>query len=171
MLAEGVPITSLEKIVESAIYHGATIKNVNELTERVRASIGHLICEPFRGDDGRVRVMICEPRLEHFLRQSMQENALTVPPATLEKLIVKIQSVWETARIKNESIALLVDSTIRFGLRQAIFRSLKDVSVIAYNEVPSNIVIDAQTMIRFDDVVGSEDLTSELASMMNEGES
>lgn len=164
LLAEGVPITSLEKIVESAIYHGVLIKNTTELTEKVRSSIGHLICEPFRAEDGRVRVMICEPRLEHYIRQSMQENTLTIPPAALEKMVVKIKSVWETCRIKNEPIALLVDPSVRYAMRQAIFRSLREVSVIAYSEVPANVVIDAQTMIRFDEVVGPDDVLPELAA-------
>ncbi len=162
LLAEGIPITSLEKIVESAIYHGTQTKAVEELTEKVRSSIGHLICEPFRGVDGRVQVMICEPRLEHHFRQSIQATAMAISPASLERLVVKVQSIWEQARIKNESVALLVDSTIRLPLRQAIFRSLREVSVIAYSEIPSNLLIDAQNMIRFDEVVGPDDVLPDL---------
>ena len=69
LLREGIPITSLEKIVESAVHHGPQHKDPIQLTEKIRGDIGHLICDRFRDSTGRVRVIILEPNLEHRFRQ------------------------------------------------------------------------------------------------------
>ncbi|MEM9412503.1 MAG: FHIPEP family type III secretion protein, partial [Planctomycetota bacterium] len=157
LLSEGVPITSLEKIVESAIYFGPQSKSTYELTEKVRSSIGHLICEAFKGIDGRVRVMVCDPKLEHHMRQASNGTTVVLSPKSLEKFVAKLRTVWETAHIKNEPVALLVDSAIRQPLRNTIFRSANEISVLAYNEIPTNLVIDAKAVLKFDDVIVQDD--------------
>ena len=161
LLAEGIPITSLEKIVESAAYFGGQTKTVDELTEQVRGSIGHLICEPFRGSDGRVQVMILEPRLEHHFRQSVHGQTIAISPKSLEAFVTRVQEEWETNQLKDQSVALLVDSAIRSPLRKSIYRSLKDVKVVAYSEVPDNLVINAKRVIRFDEVVSDDEPVSD----------
>lgn len=157
LLAEGIPITSLEKIVESAAYFGSQAKNVAELTELVRGSIGHLICEPFRGRDGRVQVMILEPRLEHHFRQSVHGLTIALSPRSLEAFVSAVQREWEANQLKDQSVAILVDSAIRLPLRNSIYRSLKDLKVVAYSEIPDNLVIDAKRVIRFDEVVSEDE--------------
>ena len=157
LLQEGIPITSLEKIVESAIYFGAQTKSVTELTEKIRAAIGHLICDPFKNESGLVRVLIFEPRLEQFLRQSLNDNSITLSPACLERMVTTVSTAWQASKIRNEPIAVLVDSTIRNPLRLAIQRSLPSVSVIAYNEIPHSVLIDTKVVVRFAEVVKEGD--------------
>ena len=157
LLQEGIPITSLEKIVESAIYFGAQTKSVTELTEKIRAAIGHLICDPFKNESGLVRVLIFEPRLEQFLRQSLNDNSITLSPACLERMVTTVSTAWQASKIRNEPIAVLVDSTIRNPLRLAIQRSLPSVSVIAYNEIPHSVLIDTKVVVRFEEVVKEGD--------------
>jgi flagellar biosynthesis protein FlhA len=116
-----------------------------------------LICEPFRNQVGLVRVVILEPRLEHYFRQAVTGQVVALAPASLTRLVQRLKSVWEAASIKNEPAALLVDSTIRYALKQTIGRSLRDVTVLAHSEIPGNTSIDARMMIRFDEVVGADD--------------
>ena len=157
LLAEQVPITSLEKILESAIHHGLQHKNATELTEKVRESIGALICDPFRDTEGRVRVIILEPRLEHQFRQMLNGTSIALAPASLERLVTVLQTKWDATRIKGNSAAVLVDSSVRLPLRQTLIRSLSDISIIAYNEIPSGLLIDAVSLVRFDEVIQPED--------------
>ncbi len=153
LLAEGIPITSLQKIVESAIHHGPTNKDLVQLTEKIRSSIGHLICDRFRDAQGRVRVIILEPRLEHQFRQLNQNNAIVLQPKSLERLVQSLQTKWETSRIKDEPAAVLVDSSIRYALRQTIFRSLPELSVIAYSEIPNGLLIESTNIVRYSEVL------------------
>lgn len=152
LLEEGIPITSLEKIVESAIHFGPHYKDVVQLTEKIRGSIGHLICDRFQDLEGRVRVMILEPKLEHHFRQINQQNTIALAPQELERLVQILQARWEASRIKDEPTALLVDSSVRYGLRQTIFRSLPELAVIAYSEIPSDRLINSMSMIRYNEI-------------------
>ena len=156
LLREGIPITSLEKIVESAVHFGPQHKDPIELTEKIRGGIGHLICDRFRDAAGNVRVIILEPKLEHRLRQNATSEAIVLRPDELERLVGQLQTKWETSRLKNEDAAILVDSSIRFPLHRSIFRSLPDLAVIAYSEIPSDLLIESIGLIRFEDVINDD---------------
>ncbi len=168
LLSEGIPITSLQKIVESAIHHGPQNKDLLQLTEKIRSSIGHLICDRFRDSDGRVRVIILEPRLEHQFRQLNQNNSIVLQPQDLERLVQSLQTKWETSKIKDEPAAVLVDSSIRYALRQTIFRSLPDLSVIAYSEIPSGMLIESVNIIRYGEVLDGNEMEPDL-SFLSQG--
>ena len=162
LLQEGIPITSLEKIVESAIQFAPTQKDVNQLTEKIRGQLGHLICDPFRDEAGRVRVIIMEPRLEQHLRQINQDGSFAMSPKTLERLVEQVKSLWELSAVKNQPAALLVDTSVRFALRKSLLRSLPDLSVIAYNEIPSEMLIDSVGMVPFSEVIVDGDENFEI---------
>ncbi|TWU02367.1 flagellar biosynthesis protein FlhA [Stieleria varia] len=155
LLREGIPITALEKIIESAVQHGPQVKDPVQLTERIRGSIGHLICDRFRGDDGRVRVIILEPRLEHRFRQSVNPESIVMQPHELERLVQTLQAKWEKSRLKNETAAVLVDSSIRYPLYRTIFRSLPEISVISYSEIPPDLLINTMGIVSYDEVISA----------------
>ncbi len=153
LMAESVPITALEKIVESAIHHSVLIKDVDELTEKVRADIGPIIVERFRNAAGKVRVILLEPRLEHFLRENAEANMISLKQEQLERLVEKYKQQWELTSLKDGAAAALVDSSIRRPLRQTLFRSLPELSFVAYHEIPGEILIDPISVISFQDVL------------------
>ncbi|MEO1615032.1 MAG: flagellar biosynthesis protein FlhA [Planctomycetota bacterium] len=154
LLRERIPITALEKIVESAVHYGAQLKDPAQLTEKIRGNIGHLICDRFRDSEGHVRVIILEPKLEHHFRENTNGEAIVLRPDQLERLIIDLQNKWEASRLKNQTAAVLVDSSIRFALHRTIFRSLPEISIIAYSEVPGDMRIESMGVVRHDDVLG-----------------
>jgi flagellar biosynthesis protein FlhA len=157
LLRESVSITALEKIVESAIHHSGQAKTVTELTEKVRADIGPIIVDRFRDSTGRVRVILMEPKLEHRLRQNSNGEMIALQPDQLALLVEKYKQAWELASMKDEPAAILVDSAIRWSMRQTIHRSLPQVSIVAYNEIPGDLLIEPVTILRHQDVFGQQD--------------
>lgn len=152
LLQESVSIAALERIVESAIHHGTQIKSVSELTERVRQDIGPVIVDRFRDPKGKIRVILLEPKLQHVLRENLNGEMIAMQPNQLERLVEKYQAAWNVASVKNEPAAALVDSTIRRALRLTTVRSLPSVAFIAYNEIPTDLLIEPVTIIRYADV-------------------
>lgn len=152
LMQEQVPITALELIIEGALQSCSTIKDPADLTERVRGHIGHLIIDRFRDEQGRARVLYLEPRLEHQLRQLLFEGNLPLAPRQLQKLVERLRKDWEMAALKNQPVALIVDASIRRPLRRAIYRSLPDLAIVAYSEIPPTTLIQAIAMIRFNEV-------------------
>lgn len=161
LLRERISITALEKIVESAVQFGPQIKDPVQLTERIRGGIGHIICDRFRDSSGNVRVIILEPRLEHHFREQLSGESIVLRPDQLERLIMEMQAKWEGSRLKNQIATVLVDSSIRYALHRTVFRSLPEVSVVAYSEVPADLRIESVGMIRYEDVLGTGDNQSQ----------
>ncbi len=157
LLRESVSITALEKIVESAIHHSSQSKSVTELTEKVRADIGPIIVDRFRDSTGRIRVILMEPKLEHRLRQNSNGEMIALQPDQLASLVEKYKQAWELASMKDEPAAILVDSSIRWAMRQTVHRSLPQVSIVAYNEIPGDLLIEPVSILRDQDVFESPD--------------
>lgn len=154
LLKERVPIGSLEVILESAIHHGATHKTVEPLTDHIRQDIGHLICERFQDENSNIPVIVLEPTLETKLREAITEGRLLLPPHPLERLISQIRDAWEPLALKEKNAAVLTDFSVRRPLRGALARALPDVSVLAYTEIPADLMIEPVTIIHHTAVYG-----------------
>jgi flagellar biosynthesis protein FlhA len=152
LLRESVSIAALEKIIESTIVHSGQTKGVDDLTEKVRSDIGPIIVDRFRDSTGRVRVILLEPKLEHRLRQNSNGDMIAMQPDQLAKLVDKYKQAWELSSMKNEPAAALVDSSVRRAMRQTVHRSLPQVSILAYNEIPADLLIEPVSIIRDQEV-------------------
>ena len=152
LLQEHVPITDLPRILEAIVTHGERIKEPAELAEAVREELGRDICAGFRSEEGRMRVIVSDPQLELQLRESIHNGVLSIAPRHLEKLVARLDDEWKKATLQQQEVALLADRTLRRPLRDALARSLRDLSVIAYSEVPAEILIDPIAIIRTEEV-------------------
>ena len=148
LLEERVPITNLTRILETLIASAGQTKEPRELVERVRQSLGRDICDRLRNEEGRVRVIVLDPRLESALRDMLHEGQLSLPPAQLERLVTVLSEQWQKSHAEGKEIGLLSDTTLRRPLRYAIARALPDLQVVAYTEVPSDLMIEPVSIIR-----------------------
>ncbi len=156
LLEERVPITNLTRILEALAHHSPTTKDPQELAERVRGYLPRAICEPFLDAEHRIHALVFEPHLELELRRSLQEKdkRLAIPPDALEALIVRLATACRDASQQQVDVALLVDSQIRRPIRHLLSRGLPDLSVIAFTEVPNDVLLEAAAIIKRDEIFG-----------------
>lgn len=156
LLEERVPITNLTRILESLAHHAATIKDPVELAERSRSSLARAICEPFLDSDNRIHALIFDPMLELELRRGLQEKEkkLTIQHEALETLLVRLATAFRDAGQAGKEVALLVDASLRRPVRQLLSRGVPDLAVIAYNEVPNDVLLEAAAVIKRDEIFG-----------------
>ena len=154
LLDERVPISNLPRIFESLASHAAATKDVRELTERVREDIGRAICDRFRDATGRLRAVVLDPRLEIEFRRSVQGNQLVLDPGRLEQLTLRMMSEIRKAGARGYEVALLCDSSLRRAVRHALSRALGDLSVIAFQEIPTDMLMEPVAVIRPEDLLG-----------------
>ncbi len=154
LLDERVPISNLPRIFESLASHAATTKDVRELTERVREDIGRAICDRFRDATGRLRAVVLDPRLEIEFRRSVQGNQLVLDPGRLEQLTLRMMNEIRKAGARGYEVALLCDSSLRRAVRHALSRALGDLSVIAFQEIPTDMLMEPVAVIRPEDLLG-----------------
>jgi flagellar biosynthesis protein FlhA len=152
LLEERVPISNLTRILESLATHAPATKDPAELAERVRVDLGRAICDRFRDEQGRIHALVLDPRLELELRRAIHERALVLDPSRLEKLIVRLANEWRKATARGQEVALLADASLRKPLRQAVARSLPDLAVVAYQEVPGDMLLEPAALVKPEDL-------------------
>ena len=152
LVAERVSIADMATILESVVNHAAQVKDPDELTARVREDLGRTICDRFRDEEGKLRVLILEPRLEIQLREAVRERHLMLGPGPLERLLASLSKHWQSAVRQRLEIAVLTDRSLRRPLRQAVLRALPELGIVSYSEVPGDVFIEPIEMIRAEDV-------------------
>jgi flagellar biosynthesis protein FlhA len=155
LLDERVPISNLPRILESLAVYAPTIKDPAELAEKVRVDIGRAVVDRFRDASGRIRAIVLDPRLEVELRRSLQGNQLVLDPARLEQLTLKLAAELRKANTRGYEVALLCDSSLRRAVRQALVRALPDLVVVAYQEIPNDLLMEPVAVIRPDDLLST----------------
>lgn len=148
LLEERVPITNLPRILETLAHYVPGIRDPLALADRVRQSLGREITTRFRSEEGKVRVAVLDPRLEFMLRRSLRDGNVTLDPQQLTALIEEIRTAWQKNHLQQQELALLTDISLRRALRRGIERSLPDVSVLAYQEIPTDVQIEMNYVVR-----------------------
>ncbi|MBY0459423.1 MAG: flagellar biosynthesis protein FlhA, partial [Gemmataceae bacterium] len=154
LLDERVPISNLPRILESLAAHAPTVKDPSELTERVRTDIGRAVVDRFRDPSGRIRAIVLDPRLELELRRSAQGLQLMIDPARLEQLTLRVAGELRRAAARGYEVALLCDGSLRRAVRHSLARALHDLSVISYQEIPTDLLMEPVAVIRPDELTG-----------------
>jgi flagellar biosynthesis protein FlhA len=151
-----IPLADITLILESIVNHAPHSKSSEELTDNVRVDLGRLVCERFRASDGRLRVIAMEPKLDTRMRQSLHQDQLALGAGPLTRLIEAVGKAAKDSERKQEPLALLVDQKVRRPLKRLLARTTPDVGVIAYQEVPNDLIIDSAVMLQYDDIIGAE---------------
>ncbi|MBL8812776.1 MAG: FHIPEP family type III secretion protein [Planctomycetaceae bacterium] len=151
-----IPLADITLILESIVNHAPSSKTTEDLTDHVRIDLGRLVCERFRGSDGRLRVLSMEPKLDTRLRQSLHQDQLALGAGPLTRLIEAVSKAWKDSERRQQPLAVLVDQRVRRPMKRLLARTAPDVGVIAYQEIPNDLVIDAAVMLQFDEIIGAE---------------
>jgi flagellar biosynthesis protein FlhA len=152
LLEERVPVSHLTQILESLAHHAPTMKDPVALAERCRIDLGRAICERFRDERGRLHVFALDPRLEVEFRRSLHDGNLVLDGGRLEKMVVRLINEWRKAMAQGVEPALLTDAVLRRPLRQNVVRSLPDMAVVAYQEVPGDALLEPLFLLKPEDV-------------------
>ena len=158
LLEEGVPITGLERILESLVFHAPQSKGAEDLTDAVREDLASVICERFRAEDGRIRVLLVEPRLEAAFRERVHSGAIALGAKELERFNTLLANGLREAQTQEGAIAMLVDKPLRRALRATIARTLPEIAVLSYKEIPTNMQIAPLAIFKYEQVLKEDSL-------------
>ena len=156
LLAERVPISNFARVLEAIVHHAHKVKDPHALVEVVRTSIGTEILDPLKNADGMVPAIVAEPKLETGLRERLREGILAIDPASLDRLAKKLNELRQKALATDQELILLVETSLRRPIRNAIERNLPDLIVVGYGEVPNDTQVEFKSILKFEDVFGSE---------------
>ena len=153
LAAERVSLNDFAAILEAILNHAPLTQNLDELVERVRKDLGHLVCDRYLDESRTLAVVAFEPQLDAMLREQCQQGALALAPQALLRLKEAI-GAHHADRMRLElPLALLVSSPLRRPLRRLLLKSFPGMGIISYDEVPADLEITAVGVIRTQQVL------------------
>ena len=152
LLAEGVPIRNLGKILEVLAEHGQRTKNTYVLTELVRKRLARTISQLYTTGEGAIPAITFDPAVEHELRTSLRKEgdqlALALAPDRALELVREISQAWEEATAAGkEKLVLLCDTSLRREIADMLSRRIWRLPVLAYDELASDVQVEAVGVI------------------------
>lgn len=152
LLREQVSVRHLEAILEILVDAGRTVKNPEDLAERVRERLGGTICQSLRDANGDLHVMTLAPELENELLSSLRvsegRGSLFGEIAQLDGFMKSLATQSESMMGRNLVPVLLCPGPVRRSLRQLLSRSMPYLAVISLNEIPATLPVRSFAAIR-----------------------
>src|SRR5688572_12825697 len=140
LLRERVPVRDLVTILEAVADAASVTKDVDAMTEAVRASIGRAICKLYQNEKGELSVIGVAPILEEKLMASLvrtdQGAVLALDPQQAQSIASRIARAVEQAMAQP---VLLCSPALRPHLWRLFARVLPQLGVLSHAEVPAHV--------------------------------
>jgi len=141
LLEENIPIRDMRTIAETLADCASKTQDPNVLTAVVRMSLGRSIIQQINGLDEELSVITLDPSLEQILQKTTQvsnENGAAIEPGLAERIHISLQEAVQQQEMAGRSAVLLVSAVLRPMLAKYIRRSMPNVHVLSFNEIPDN---------------------------------
>jgi len=137
LLEEGVPIRDMRTILEALAEHAAKISDAHELTAAVRLALGRAITQQWFPGTGDMQVMGLDANLERVLSQALSTGPNPgLEPGLANTLLAETQKAMLRQQNLGLAPVLLVQHALRPMLARFLRRSLPQLKVLSYAEVP-----------------------------------
>jgi flagellar biosynthesis protein FlhA len=151
LLAEGISIRNLAGILEKVSDHAPQTKNPDELSEYARRALGSQITKPYQSDNGGLRAITIDPRLEQQLaqgvRQSPSEIALIIEPKIARHVMETLSKFIQQMLSAGHPPVLLCAPHLRLAFRRFFENTFSDLAVLSYSEVPARVQVQNAAVI------------------------
>ncbi len=139
LLEEGVNIRDMRTIIDILTEHAGRTQEVTELLALVRVALGRAIVEQCFPSGTELQVMSLHPELETILMQVVQSGSLAdggIEPGLADTLTREAVNAVQRLEHLGLSAVLVVPDAIRLLLARFLRRSLPQLRVLGYSEIP-----------------------------------
>ncbi|AJZ58392.1 flagellar biosynthesis protein FlhA [Paraburkholderia fungorum] len=148
LLEEGVPIRDMRTILEALSEHTPKITDAHDLTAAVRLALGRAITQQWFPGVGDMQVMGLDSNLERVLSQALSTGANPgLEPGLAHTLLTETQKAMTRQQNLGLAPVLLVQHALRPMLARFLRRSLPQLKVLSYAEVPDTRNIKVVNLI------------------------
>ncbi|MCM1388610.1 MAG: flagellar biosynthesis protein FlhA, partial [Bacillus sp. (in: Bacteria)] len=151
LLSEGISIRDLLTIFETLADYASTTRDTDILTEYVRQSLKRAISNKFFPANETTSVVTLDPKLEQEImgsvKQTEQGAYLTLDPTKTKAIMDSVGA--ETKKLEElGKIPIVITSPIvRTYFKKLTEDYFRDLVVVSYNEVESNIELQSVGMV------------------------
>jgi len=151
LLAEGISIRNLAGILEKVGDYAAQTKNPDELSEHARRALVSQLSKPFQTENGSVRAITIDPKLEAQLsqgiRQSASEVALVIEPRLARHVIDSLSKMIQQMLAAGQQPMVLCAPQLRLAFRRFFENTFNDLAVLSYAEIPPRVQVQNAAII------------------------
>ncbi len=151
LLKEDIPIRQLGMILEALGDFSSRTKDPVLLSEKVRHRLARTISSRYRDEDGRIHVMVLDPKLEDQVEAGIEHSdfgiSVRMSPEGVERVCNRIRDAIAENLPKSLDQIVLVNPRIRAGLRQITSSALPAMRIVSYNEITQDTKIKSYGLI------------------------
>lgn len=151
LLSEGISIRDLLSIFETLADHAPTTRDTDVLTEYVRQNLKRAISSKYFPANETTSVITLDPRVEQEIMSSVKQTEqgayLTLDPDKTKAIIASVEE--EVSKLENmgKSAIVITSPIVRMYFKKLTEEYFKDLIVVSYNEVESNIELQSVGMV------------------------
>src|SRR5205085_12240409 len=109
------------------------------------------ICKQYVDDRDKLWCVTLDPALEDLINSHVERSergtTISVPPATAQQIVKQIAEKTSELSQSGKSAVVLCSPQVRNVVRRMIESSLPQVAVLAYNEVASEVSVEAVALV------------------------
>jgi len=151
LLSEGISIRDLLTIFETLADHASATRDTDVLTEYVRQSLKRAISSKYFPANETTSVITLDPKVEQEIMSSVKQTEqgayLTLDPEKTKAVMNSVES--EVAKLENmgKSAIVITSPIVRMYFKKLTEEYFKDLIVVSYNEVESNVELQSVGMV------------------------
>ncbi|MDO9267035.1 MAG: flagellar biosynthesis protein FlhA [Sulfurimonas sp.] len=152
LLHEKIPLKDMLTILETIADIAEYTKNVDIITEQVRAKLSRIITQMYAGDDGVIRLLTFDTASEQLMLEKSQERdgtrVLLLSVAEINALIQATSAKAAELLQKGISpVVIIVDPQLRRGVAEIFERFSLEVVTLSHAEIDSSATFEVMGSI------------------------
>ena len=155
LLREGISIRDLITIFETLADYAASSRDTDILTEYVRQSLKRAISSKYFGDGDMTSVVTLDPKIEQMIMSSIKQTEqgayISLDPAVTKQILKSTEVEVQKLENKGQAPIIITSPIVRMYFKKLTNDYFKDLIVISYNEIDSNIELKSVGVVTIDD--------------------
>ena len=151
LLSEGISIRDLVTIFETLADHASVTRDTDILTEYVRQSLKRAISGKYFPSNETTSVVTLDPNIEQEIMSSVknteQGSYLSLDPERTKKIMASTGSELKKLEDMGKNPIVITSPIVRLYFKKLAVDYYKDIIVISYNEVESNVELQSVGMV------------------------
>jgi flagellar biosynthesis protein FlhA len=151
LLREGISIRDLLTILETLADHASVSRDTDVLTEYVRQSLKRAISSKYFPPNESTSVVTLDPAVEQDImgavKQTEQGTYIALEPEKSQQIIKATETEVQKLENMGKNPIIITSPIVRMYYKRLTQDYLKDLIVISYNEIESNVELQSVGMV------------------------
>ena len=151
LLAEGISIRDLLTIFETLADHATATRDTDILTEYARQSLRRAISNKFFAPNETTSVITLDPAVEQEIMNSVKQTEqgayINLAPDRIRSIIDSVKTEVAKMEEMGRNPIIITSPIVRVYFKRITDDYIKDLTVISYNEVESDVELQSVGMV------------------------